>query len=260
MEELARANLPPGFDFAWAGQSLEEQRAGGQAGVIFGLSLLLVYLVLAAQYESFILPFIILLGVPLAVFGALSAQLLRGFNNDIFCQVGLVLLVGLAAKNSILIVEFAEQLRERGLSIVDAAIESARIRLRPILMTSFAFILGVLPLALATGAGAASRNSVGTAVAGGMLASTFLSIFFIPVLYVVIRSIAPGRAHRDRGDDEGAQVTSESGCFSPRAPAATGSFCSRSPSGSLAPDSAAATASQGSPNVCKPAGRNGDLR
>ena len=202
MEDLARANLPPGFDFAWAGQSLEEQRAGGQAGVIFGLSLLLVYLVLAAQYESFILPFIILLGVPLAVFGALSAQLLRGFNNDIFCQVGLVLLVGLAAKNSILIVEFAEQLRERGLSIVDAAIESARIRLRPILMTSFAFILGVLPLALATGAGAASRNSVGTAVAGGMLASTFLSIFFIPVLYVVIRSIAPGRAHRDRADDD----------------------------------------------------------
>ena len=169
-----------------------------QAGLIFGLSLLLVYLVLSAQYESFILPFIILLGVPLAVFGALSAQLLRGFNNDVFCQVGLVLLVGLAAKNSILIVEFAEQLRERGLSIVDAAIESARIRLRPILMTSFAFILGVLPLALATGAGAASRNSVGTAVAGGMLASTFLSIFFIPVLYVVIRSIAPGRAHRDR--------------------------------------------------------------
>ena len=203
MEDLARQNLPPGFDFAWAGQSLEERRSGQQAGLIFGLSLLLVYLVLAAQYESFILPFIILLGVPLAVFGALSAQLLRGFNNDVFCQVGLVLLVGLAAKNSILIVEFAEQLRERGMSIIDAAIESARIRLRPILMTSFAFILGVLPLALATGAGAASRNSVGTAVAGGMLASTFLSIFFIPVLYVVIRSIAPGRAHRDR-DEEGA--------------------------------------------------------
>ncbi|HEX6215987.1 MAG TPA: efflux RND transporter permease subunit, partial [Vicinamibacterales bacterium] len=205
MEELARANLPPGFDFAWAGQSLEEKKAGGQAGLIFGLSLLLVYLVLAAQYESFILPFIILLGVPLAVFGALSAQLLRGFSNDVFCQVGLVLLVGLAAKNSILIVEFAEQLRERGLSIVDAAIESARIRLRPILMTSFAFILGVLPLALATGAGAGARNSVGTAVAGGMLASTFLSIVFIPVLYVVIRTLAPGRAHRDRSDDQGAQ-------------------------------------------------------
>jgi hydrophobic/amphiphilic exporter-1 (mainly G- bacteria), HAE1 family len=201
MQDLARQNLPPGFDFAWAGQSLEETRSGSQAGLIFGLSLLLVYLVLAAQYESFILPFIILLGVPLAVFGALSAQLVRGFNNDVFCQVGLVLLVGLAAKNSILIVEFAEQLRERGLSIVEAAIESARIRLRPILMTSFAFVLGVMPLALATGAGAASRNSVGTAVAGGMLASTFLSIVFIPVLYVVIRSLAPGRGHRDRTDE-----------------------------------------------------------
>ena len=217
MEELARQTLPPGFSFAWAGQSLEETRAGGQAGLIFGLSILLVYLVLAAQYESFILPLIILLGVPLAVFGALSAQLLRGFSNDVFCQVGLVLLVGLAAKNSILIVEFAEQLRERGLSIVDAAIESSRIRLRPILMTSFAFILGVLPLALATGAGAAARNSVGTAVAGGMIASTFLSIFFIPVLYVVIRSIAPGRAHRDRGDEA---ATGRGGAFAP--PAVTG--------------------------------------
>ena len=173
MEDLARQTLPPGFDFAWAGQSLEEIKAGSQAGVIFLLSVVLVYLVLAAQYESWVLPFIILLGVPLAVLGALSAQLLRGFANDVFCQVGLVLLIGLAAKNSILIVEFAEQMRERGLSIVDAAVEAARIRLRPILMTSFAFILGVLPLALAT-APAAARNSVGTAVAGGMVASTFL--------------------------------------------------------------------------------------
>ncbi len=196
MQRLARETLPAGFDFAWAGQSLEEIKAGAQAGYIFALSLILVYLILAAQYESWVLPFIILLGVPLAVLGALSAQLLRGFANDVFCQVGLVLLVGLAAKNSILIVEFAEQLRERGLSIVDAAVESARIRLRPILMTSFAFILGVLPLALAAGAGAGARNSVGTAVAGGMVASTFLSIVFIPVLYVAIRTLAPGRHGR----------------------------------------------------------------
>ena len=203
MEELAGSSLPPGFAFAWAGQSLEEQRSGTQAGYIFALSVILVYLVLAAQYESWVLPFIILLGVPLAVFGALSAQLVRGFSNDVFCQVGLVLLVGLAAKNSILIVEFAEQLRGRGLSIVEAALESARIRLRPILMTSFAFILGVLPLALATGAGAAARNSVGTAVAGGMLASTFLSIIFIPVLYVVIRSIAPGKGRHAHDDPDG---------------------------------------------------------
>jgi HAE1 family hydrophobic/amphiphilic exporter-1 len=193
MTDIAHNTLPQGFDFAWAGLSLEEIKSGSQAIYLFALSILLVYLVLAAQYESWILPFIILLGVPLAVFGALSAMYLRGFSNDVFCQVGLVMLIGLAAKNSILIVEFAEQLRGQGRSIVDAAIESARIRLRPILMTSFAFILGVLPLAVATGAGSGARNSVGTAVAGGMLASTFLSIVFIPVLYVVIRTIAPGK-------------------------------------------------------------------
>jgi HAE1 family hydrophobic/amphiphilic exporter-1 len=194
MEQVARQSLPPGFDFAWAGQSLEEIKAGSQATYIFALSVLLVYLVLAAQYESWVLPIIILLGVPLAVLGGLGAQYWRGLANDVFCQVGLVLLVGLAAKNAILIVEFAEQLREEGQSIVDAAVEAARIRLRPILMTSIAFILGVLPLAYATGAGAAARNSVGTTVAGGMLASTFLSIVFIPVLYVVIRTLAPGKA------------------------------------------------------------------
>ena len=196
MERIARQVLPQGYDFAWAGLSLEETKLGRQAAYLFLLSIVLVYLVLAAQYESWVLPFIILLGVPLAVFGALSAQLLRGFSNDVFCQVGLVMLIGLAAKNSILIVEFAEQLRTQGRSIVDSAVEAARIRLRPILMTSFAFILGVLPLAYATGAGAGARNSVGTAVAGGMLASTFLSILFIPVLYVIIRTIAPGTKKR----------------------------------------------------------------
>ena len=170
--------------------------------LLFALSVIVVYLVLAAQYESWVLPFIILLGVPLAVLGALAAQLGRGLANDVFCQVGLVLLVGLAAKNSILIVEFAEQLRARGLSIPDAAVEAARIRLRPILMTSIALILGVLPLALATGAGASARHSVGTAVAGGMVASTFLSVVFIPVLYVVLRTLVPGRARRGAELDE----------------------------------------------------------
>ena len=208
MERLAEQTLPPGFDFAWAGQSLEEIQSGSTAGYLFALSILIVFLILAAQYESFVLPFIILLGVPLAVLGALSAQLLRGFANDVFCQVGLVMLIGLAAKNSILIVEFAEQLRGRGLSIVDAAIEAARIRLRPILMTSLAFILGVLPLALATGAGAGARNSVGTTVAGGMVASTFLSVVFIPVLYVTVRTIAPGRV---RSDVEEQPVVAEGG-------------------------------------------------
>jgi hydrophobic/amphiphilic exporter-1 (mainly G- bacteria), HAE1 family len=196
MERIAGETLPSGFYYAWAGLSLEEIRAGSQAIFIFALSVIVVYLVLAAQYESWVLPLIILLGVPLAVFGALSGQLLRGFANDVFCQVGLVMLIGLAAKNSILIVEFAEHLRAEGRSIVDAAVEATRIRLRPILMTSLTFILGVLPLAFATGAGSAARQSVGTTVAGGMITSTFLSIVFIPVLYVAIRTIAPGRAKR----------------------------------------------------------------
>jgi HAE1 family hydrophobic/amphiphilic exporter-1 len=203
MERVANEVLPDGYDFAWSGQSLEEVKAGRQAGFIFALSVLIVYLVLAAQYESWVLPFIILLGVPLAVFGALLGQLLRGLANDVFCQVGLVLLVGLAAKNSILIVEFAEQLRARGLSIVDAAVEAGRIRLRPILMTSIALVLGVLPLAIATGAGAAARNSVGTAVMGGMIASTFLSVIFIPVLYVLLRTLVPGRVRgSERAEEE----------------------------------------------------------
>ncbi len=167
-----------------------------------GSALLLVYLTLAAQYESLVLPFIVLLGVPVAVLGALAAQWSRGFANDVYCQVGLVMLVGLAAKNAILIVEFAEQLRDRGMSVTEAALEAARIRLRPILMTSLAFILGVLPLVVATGAGQVARRSVGTAVAGGMFLSTFLNLLFIPVLYVVVQTIrgrfgAGGRRHAD---------------------------------------------------------------
>jgi HAE1 family hydrophobic/amphiphilic exporter-1 len=189
MERVATSALPPGMSYAWSGISLEERKAGGQTALIFGLALLLVYLTLAAQYESLVLPFIVLLGVPLAVLGALSAVWMRGLANDVYCQVGLVMLIGLSAKNAILIVEFAEQLRHRGMSIVDAAIEAARIRLRPILMTSLAFILGVLPLVFATGAGQEARHSVGTAVAGGMFVSTFLNIIFIPVLYVVIESL-----------------------------------------------------------------------
>jgi HAE1 family hydrophobic/amphiphilic exporter-1 len=189
MERIADANLPQGMGYAWSGISLEETKAGRQSLYIFGLALILVYLTLAAQYESLVLPFIVLLGVPLAVLGALSAQWLRGLANDVYCQVGLVMLIGLAAKNAILIVEFAEQLRERGLSIVEAAIEAARIRLRPILMTSLAFILGVLPLVFASGAGEGARHSVGTAVAGGMLLSTFLNVVFIPILYVVVQTL-----------------------------------------------------------------------
>ena len=189
MERLATTSLPEGMGFAWSGISLEETKAGQQSLRIFGLALLLVYLTLAAQYESLVLPFIVLLGVPLAVLGALGAQWSRGLANDVYCQVGLVMLVGLAAKNAILIVEFAEQLRGRGFSIIDAAIEASRLRLRPILMTSLAFILGVLPLVFATGAGQAARHSVGTTVAGGMIMSTFLNVIFIPILYVVVQTL-----------------------------------------------------------------------
>jgi HAE1 family hydrophobic/amphiphilic exporter-1 len=195
MENLAERTLPAGFGFAWSGQSLEELKAGRISLILFGLGLLLVYLTLAAQYESFMLPFIILLAVPLAVLGALGAQGLRGLANDVYCQIGLVMMIGLAAKNSILIVEFAEQLRDRGMSIVDAAVEASRIRLRPILMTSLTFILGVLPLVFASGAGQAGRHSVGTTVFGGMVFATFLNIIFIPVLYVVVRTLVPGRVH-----------------------------------------------------------------
>ena len=162
-----------------------------------------MYLTLAAQYESFVLPFIVLLGVPLAILGALSAQWARGLQNDLYCQIGLVMLIGLAAKNSILIVEFAEQLRAQGMSIIDAAIEAARIRLRPILMTSLAFILGVMPLVFATGAGQEGRHSVGTAVAGGMFFATFLNVLFIPILYVVVQTLRGVGSKRARGSGLG---------------------------------------------------------
>jgi HAE1 family hydrophobic/amphiphilic exporter-1 len=202
MEDLSRRALPQGFSFEWSGISLEEIKAGGQSIAIFALGLLLVYLTLAGQYESLTLPFIIMLSVPLGILGALVAQWSRGLINDVYCQIGLVMLIGLSAKNGILLVEFAEQLRGKGLSIADAAVEAARIRLRPILMTSLAFIIGVLPLVFATGAGHEGRNAVGTAVAGGMIAATFLNMAFIPVLYVVVKQIVSRRNPYAAGDAE----------------------------------------------------------
>ena len=193
MEALSRKVLPNGMTFEWSGLSLEEIESGGKALILFALGLVVVYLTLAAQYESYVLPFIVLLAVPVAILGAIGAQALRGLQNDVCCQIGLVMLIGLSSKNAILIVEFAEQLRGQGMSVVEAAVEAARIRLRPILMTSLAFILGVVPLVLAKGAGRAGRVSVGTTVFGGMIAATTLNLVFIPVLYVIVRGIIPGR-------------------------------------------------------------------
>jgi len=193
MQQLSAKTLPQGYAYEWSGISLEELASGSTTLILFGLGTLVVYLTLSAQYESFVLPFIILLAVPMALLGALSAQWLRSQQNDVYCQVGLVMLVGLSSKNAILIVEFAEQLRERGMTILESAVESARIRLRPILMTSLAFILGVVPLVTASGAGENGRHSVGTTVFGGMIMSTILNLFFIPVLYLLIEGFRERR-------------------------------------------------------------------
>jgi len=201
MEGMAKKLLPQGMRYEWSGLTLEELESGSKALILFGLGLVFVYLTLAAQYESFVLPFIVLLAVPVALLGAIGAQYLRGLQNDVYCQIGLVMLIGLSSKNAILIVEFAEQLRAQGKSIAEAAVEAARIRLRPILMTSFAFILGVVPLVVATGAGKAGRISVGTTVFGGMIAATSLNLLFIPLLYVIVRTIVPGGVRHHELED-----------------------------------------------------------
>jgi hydrophobic/amphiphilic exporter-1 (mainly G- bacteria), HAE1 family len=189
MESLADRILPQGLSYEWTGISLEQIQSTSQTWLIFGLGVVFVFLVLAAQYESFVDPFIILLSVPLAILGALAAQRFRGLENDIFCQIGLVMLIGLASKNAILIVEFANHLRKDGRGLVDGVVEAARLRLRPILMTSFAFIFGIAPLIVAEGAGANSRHSLGTAVLGGMIFATSLNLLIVPVLYVIINTV-----------------------------------------------------------------------
>jgi HAE1 family hydrophobic/amphiphilic exporter-1 len=196
MEEIAKKSLPQGFGYEWTGIADEQIASGNATILIFSLAIILVFLVLAAQYESFSLPFIVLLSVPLGLLGALGGQMIRGQANDVFCQVGLVMLIGLSAKNAILIVEFANQLRERGHSIADAALEAARERLRPILMTSFSFILGVFPLVIAEGSGAESRHSLGTTVFGGMLVSTVMNLFFVPTLYAMVEGLRERVTHR----------------------------------------------------------------
>jgi multidrug efflux pump len=189
MEDLAASVLPTGYSYEWTGTTYQEKLAQGHEGVIFGFAAVLVFLFLAALYESWSIPFAVLMAVPLGLFGALVAVWLRAYPYDIYTQIGIVTLIGLAAKNAILIVEFARSRHERGLPIRESALEAARLRLRPILMTSFAFILGVTPLLTARGAGAASRRSLGTAVFGGMNAATLLAIFIVPVLFFVIQRL-----------------------------------------------------------------------
>jgi len=190
MESIARELMPPTMSFEWTGTAYQERQAGNEAQIILALSLLVVFLFLAAQYESWSLPFAILLVVPLAFLGALGAQSMRGLPNDLYCQIGLVTLIGLASKNSILIVEFAKRRHAEGASLLDAAREAAEIRLRPVLMTALSFILGVAPLVVATGAGSAARRSLGTAVFGGMLVATLLSLVLVPALYVIVQGAA----------------------------------------------------------------------
>lgn len=190
MEELAKEVLEPGYGFAWSGQSYEEKLSGNTSMLLFAFGLVMVFLILAAQYEQWSLPFAVILAIPFALFGALTYIGLKGMDNDVYFQIGLVTLIALAAKNAILLVEFAVQKRAEGLSIVDSAREAARLRLRPILMTALSFILGCIPLVLATGASSKSRESIGTGVIGGMLGATVIAIFFIPLFYVLLQTFS----------------------------------------------------------------------
>ena len=185
MEELA-TKMPPGIGFEWSGLSYEERAAGAQAGFLYLVSLLVVFLSLAALYESWSIPAAVMASVPLGVLGAVSATLLRGLSDDVFLQVGLLTIIGLSAKNAILIVEFAKANYDAGMTLTDSAVVAAKQRLRPILMTSLAFMLGVLPLAISTGAGSGGQNAIGTSVIGGTLTATFIGILFIPLFFVVV--------------------------------------------------------------------------
>lgn len=191
LERVAQEVLvPQGYGIDWSGISYQEQKAGSESVFAFAFGLLMVFLVLAAQYESWSVPFAVILAVPFGVFGAMTAVWVSGQANDIYFQIGLVTLIGLSAKNAILIVEFANHRVEAGMAPWEAALEAARLRFRPIIMTSMAFILGVVPLVFASGAGAASRHSIGTGVFGGMLAATFLAIFFVPLFFVLIQKVS----------------------------------------------------------------------
>ncbi|TCK44602.1 multidrug efflux pump [Paraburkholderia sp. BL8N3] len=201
--EAIAAKLPAGIGYEWTGLSYQERQSGSQAPILYGISILVVFLCLAALYESWSIPFAVIMVVPLGILGALLAATLRGLENDVFFQVGLLTTVGLSAKNAILIVEFARELRNQGMGTIEAAVEAARQRLRPILMTSLAFILGVLPLAISNGAGSASQHAIGTGVIGGMLTATFLAIFMIPMFFVVISKFSKSKDAPASGPDGG---------------------------------------------------------
>jgi multidrug efflux pump len=199
MEEIA-AKLPPGIGFDWSGTSYEERLSGSQAPFLYAVSLLVVFLALAALYESWSIPFAVVLVVPLGILGAVLAVTLRGLPNDVFFKVGLIAIIGLSSKNAILIIEFARTLHEKGMGLAEATMEACRLRIRPIVMTSLAFILGVLPLAISTGAGAQSRHAIGTGVIGGMVTATLLAVFLAPVFFIVVRRIFPGRPRHAEAD------------------------------------------------------------
>jgi HAE1 family hydrophobic/amphiphilic exporter-1 len=209
LEEVFKATMPNDMGYDYMGMSYQEKKAqeGVSPTVVFAMSFLFVFLVLAAMYESWALPFAVLLGTPIAVFGAFLALYGRSMENNVFAQIGLVMLIGLAAKNAILIVEFAKLEHEKGRSLFDAALEGAKLRLRPILMTSFAFICGCIPLWLASGSGAISRQILGTCVIGGMLAASFIAIFVIPVCYYLVERIGGEKQHPPAKPPEAAPAT-----------------------------------------------------
>jgi multidrug efflux pump len=209
MERLA-ATLPEGFGFEWSGQSLEEVASGSQAPILFGLSILFVFLLLAGLYESWSIPLSVMLVVPLGIGGCVLAMSLRGLPNDIYFKVGLIAIIGLSAKNAILIIEFARDYYAQGKSLLESAVEAARVRFRPIIMTSLAFTLGVLPLAIAAGPSAASQNAIGTGVLGGMISGTILAIFFVPAFFVlVLRLMRTKRPAENHSADETIQPAPE---------------------------------------------------
>jgi multidrug efflux pump len=207
MERLA-SQLPAGFAYEWTGQSREEKLSGAQAAILLGFSLLAVFLCLAALYESWSIPMSVVLVVPLGIIGALLGASLRGFPNDVYFKVGLITIMGLSAKNAVLIIEYAKDLHAQGKSLVEAALAACHLRFRPIIMTSMAFILGVLPLAVATGAGSASQRAIGTGVMGGMITATSLAVLLVPVFFVVVRSFFKGseRQRRMYAHEEGKEV------------------------------------------------------